>query len=234
MQAARPGRASEVLGKHCADLIPEIDRARYREQIQRKIEGHTALIPYQRQNVRADGSKVSSGSTRAVARNQPRAPRRACGWRPSTSRSARRAKTRLIKTPPNCARCSRPFRICSCGCDAMRNGAGCQGRPALRPVSGAEQVCRTESAGSFAGRRCWRRFARLRRKFGKNNALEMVEFTATERAGPAGLRNAAAAAELGPVDRGGAEHHGAQSRRATAEGHTRRSWSKRTKSWKRR
>src|SRR5665213_2070963 len=34
---------SEMLGVHCAELIPELERERYREQIQRKLEEHTAL-----------------------------------------------------------------------------------------------------------------------------------------------------------------------------------------------
>ncbi len=48
---------SAMLGVHCADLIPEIDRARYREQIQRKIEGRTALVTYQREYTHEDGNK---------------------------------------------------------------------------------------------------------------------------------------------------------------------------------
>jgi hypothetical protein len=38
-----------MLGVHCAELIPEMERERYREQIQRKIEGQTALVTYQRE-----------------------------------------------------------------------------------------------------------------------------------------------------------------------------------------
>ncbi len=48
----------EMLGVHCAELIPEIDRARYREQLVRRIEGHTALVTYQREYKHEDGRKV--------------------------------------------------------------------------------------------------------------------------------------------------------------------------------
>src|SRR5271168_3202114 len=40
---------STMLGVHCAELIPEIERERYREQVQRKLERHTALVTHQRE-----------------------------------------------------------------------------------------------------------------------------------------------------------------------------------------
>jgi len=40
---------SALLGVHCAELVPEVERARYREQIQRKLDGQTALVTYQRE-----------------------------------------------------------------------------------------------------------------------------------------------------------------------------------------
>jgi PAS domain S-box-containing protein len=50
---------SAMLGVHCADLIPKIDRERYREQIRRRIEGQTALVTYQHEYAHAGGLKVS-------------------------------------------------------------------------------------------------------------------------------------------------------------------------------
>jgi len=50
---------SAMLGVHCAELIPKIERERYREQIQRKIEGHTALVPYQREYRHKGGRKTA-------------------------------------------------------------------------------------------------------------------------------------------------------------------------------
>src|SRR5580704_869211 len=50
---------SAMLGQHCADLIPEMERERYREQIKRKIEGHTALVTYQRQYALESGRKIT-------------------------------------------------------------------------------------------------------------------------------------------------------------------------------
>jgi PAS domain-containing protein len=35
--------AVQVVGKHCAELIPTIDRERYREQLARRLAGETAL-----------------------------------------------------------------------------------------------------------------------------------------------------------------------------------------------
>jgi two-component system sensor histidine kinase/response regulator len=44
---------------HCAELIAEIDRPRYREQIQRKMEGRMALVAYQREYTHENGRKIS-------------------------------------------------------------------------------------------------------------------------------------------------------------------------------
>src|SRR5580658_10058552 len=53
------GRAeSELLGKHCADLVPERERDRYREQIKRKMAGQTVPASYQREYVRPGGKRV--------------------------------------------------------------------------------------------------------------------------------------------------------------------------------
>jgi PAS domain S-box-containing protein len=49
----------ELVGTHCADFIPEMERGRYREQIQQKIAGKLVLVPYQREFARPDGSAVS-------------------------------------------------------------------------------------------------------------------------------------------------------------------------------
>jgi PAS domain S-box-containing protein len=48
-----------LLGTHCAELVPEIERDRYREQIQRKLNGHTSLVTYQREYSRPDGRRIA-------------------------------------------------------------------------------------------------------------------------------------------------------------------------------
>jgi PAS domain S-box-containing protein len=49
----------EMVGKHCSDLIPPADRQRYREQLDRRMTGQTALLPYQHQYLRPDGTTVT-------------------------------------------------------------------------------------------------------------------------------------------------------------------------------
>ncbi len=49
----------EMVGQHCWDLIPPADRQRYRDQIERRISGQTALLPYQHQYLRPDGVLVT-------------------------------------------------------------------------------------------------------------------------------------------------------------------------------
>jgi PAS domain S-box-containing protein len=51
--------AVQVVGKHCAELIPSIDRERYREQLTRRLAGETAILPYQREYIHRDGSKTA-------------------------------------------------------------------------------------------------------------------------------------------------------------------------------
>jgi PAS domain S-box-containing protein len=61
---------SAIVGVHCAELIPEIERERYREQIQRKIEGRTALIAYQREYTHESGRKIVAEVHEELLRNQ--------------------------------------------------------------------------------------------------------------------------------------------------------------------
>lgn len=61
---------SAIAGVHCAELIPEIDRARYREQIQRKMEGQTALVIYQREYTHESGRKISVEVHEELLRNR--------------------------------------------------------------------------------------------------------------------------------------------------------------------
>jgi PAS domain S-box-containing protein len=51
--------SNAMVGLHCAELVPEIERSRYREQIQRKLDGHIALRTYQREYLRPDGCRIA-------------------------------------------------------------------------------------------------------------------------------------------------------------------------------
>jgi PAS domain S-box-containing protein len=52
-------KASEMIGVHCAELLPEIEKPKFREQIQRKMEGNLSLIPYQREHLHDNGRKIA-------------------------------------------------------------------------------------------------------------------------------------------------------------------------------
>jgi PAS domain S-box-containing protein len=60
---------SELLGLHYAELIPELERDRYRKQIQRKMAGQTGLTPYQREHVRPNGDRVTVEVHEQLLRN---------------------------------------------------------------------------------------------------------------------------------------------------------------------
>ncbi|HTC34201.1 MAG TPA: ATP-binding protein [Bryobacteraceae bacterium] len=65
------GRAeSDLAGTHCADLIPEPERGRYREQIQRKMDGKMVLVPFQREYTQPDGKRVSVEVHEQLLRNE--------------------------------------------------------------------------------------------------------------------------------------------------------------------
>ena len=49
----------EMIGQYCWDLIPPAERTRYRDQIERRLTGQTALLPYQHQYLRPDGAEVT-------------------------------------------------------------------------------------------------------------------------------------------------------------------------------
>ena len=59
-----------MLGVDCAELIPEMERDRYRELIQRKIEGHTALVTYQREYLHETGRRVAVEIHEQFLRNE--------------------------------------------------------------------------------------------------------------------------------------------------------------------
>jgi PAS domain S-box-containing protein len=61
---------SELLGTHCAEFIPEPERDRYREQIQRKMAGQTVLASYQREYARPNGDRIAVEVHEQLLRNR--------------------------------------------------------------------------------------------------------------------------------------------------------------------
>jgi PAS domain S-box-containing protein len=62
--------AKAMVGVHCAELIPKIDRENYRAQILRRIEGQTALVTYQREYTHEGGRKVAVEVHEQLLRNK--------------------------------------------------------------------------------------------------------------------------------------------------------------------
>ena len=62
-------QAVEIVGRSCVELVPEIERRRYREQLLRRMSGETALVAYQREYLRPDGSKVGVEVHEQLLRN---------------------------------------------------------------------------------------------------------------------------------------------------------------------
>ena len=54
------GRArSDLIGKHCEEVAPAGQRQKYSDQIMRRMSGETAVLPYQREYERPDGTRVA-------------------------------------------------------------------------------------------------------------------------------------------------------------------------------
>jgi PAS domain S-box-containing protein len=51
--------ARDLVGRDCVELVPELERDRYRDQIAKRISGSAALLPYQREYLRPDGSRAT-------------------------------------------------------------------------------------------------------------------------------------------------------------------------------
>ncbi len=60
----------ELIGKSCWDLLPPSDRQRYRDQIARRMSGQLALLPYQRNYLRPDGSTLTVELHEQLLRNR--------------------------------------------------------------------------------------------------------------------------------------------------------------------
>src|SRR3984957_9808343 len=61
---------SALRGVHCAELIPQIESARYREQMERKLEGDAALVVYQREYEHERGRKITVEIHEELLRNR--------------------------------------------------------------------------------------------------------------------------------------------------------------------
>jgi PAS domain S-box-containing protein len=60
----------EIVGKRCWDLSRPADRQRHREQIQRRLTGQVALLPYQRKHLRPDRTQVTVEVHEQLLRNR--------------------------------------------------------------------------------------------------------------------------------------------------------------------
>jgi len=173
--------AAEVLGKHCAEFVPQNERGRYREQLLHRMSGQTALVPYQRQHVRPDGSKVSMEVHEQVLR----APRgEAVGMRMASIDVTERKKSEdaAYQTAAELHALFQAFpdlflRVNREGAVLDAKG-GQRSDPLLTPERFAELNLK-----SILPEAVLSQIRQAQERARKRNALEIVEFTATERAG---------------------------------------------------
>ncbi|HUA21610.1 MAG TPA: ATP-binding protein, partial [Bryobacteraceae bacterium] len=174
-------RASEAIGKDCADFVPEKERGRYREQIRRKIEGHAALVPYQRQHIRPDGSKVSMEVHEQLLRT---ARSEVVGLRMASVDVTERKKSEdaAYQTAAELRALFQAFpdlflRLRRDG-QVLDAKGGQRSDPLLVPERFADHNLKEILPEAVVAQ-----IQQAQEKARKSNALEIVEFTATERAG---------------------------------------------------
>ncbi|HTR37275.1 MAG TPA: ATP-binding protein [Bryobacteraceae bacterium] len=174
-------KASEVLGKHCAESVPEKERGRFREEIQRRMAGQTALIPYQRQHVRADGSKVNMEVHEQLLRTAKGA---VVGLRMASVDVTERKKSEdaAYQTAAELRALFQAFpdlflRLRRDG-QVLDAKGGQRSDPLLVPERFAGHNLKEILPETVVAQ-----IQQAQEKARKNNALEIVDFTATERAG---------------------------------------------------
>jgi PAS domain S-box-containing protein len=171
----------EMVGKHSADLISPSERQRYREQIERRMSGQVALVPYQRKYVRPDGTMAAVEVHEQLLRNRNG---HVVGMRLAAQDVTERKRTEdeAYETATELRALFQAFPDLFLRLDRECNILDCKGGQSTDPFLSAER---------FANRRLPEilkpeviaQFRDAQDKVRKTNAVEMVEFSIEGRQG---------------------------------------------------
>jgi PAS domain S-box-containing protein len=171
----------EMIGQYCWDLLPPAERQRYRDQIERRLTGQTALLPYQHQYLRPDGAEVTVEIHEHKLENQHRI---IVGLRLASLDVTERKKSedQAYETAAELRALFQAFPDLFLRIDREGNVLDCKGGqssdPFLSPDKFAEQSLRNilpEGVSEL--------FGEAQDKVRKTGALELIEFKAEGRQG---------------------------------------------------
>src|SRR5580693_221616 len=171
----------EMIGQYCWDLIPPNERQRYRDQVEKRLTGQTALLPYQHQYLRPDGAQVTVEIHEHKIENQHRL---AVGLRLASVDVTERKKSEDLayETAAELRALFQAFPDLFLRLDREGNVLDCRGGqssdPFLSPDKFADQNLRDILPAGVV-----EQFGEAQDKVRKTGTLEVIEFKAEGRQG---------------------------------------------------
>jgi PAS domain S-box-containing protein len=171
----------EMVGKYCWDLIPPAERQRYRDQIERRLTGQTALLPYQHQYLRPDGAQVTVEIHEHKLENQYRI---IVGLRLASVDVTERKKSedQAYETAAELRALFQAFPDLFLRLDRDGNVLDCKGGQSSDPFLSAEKFA-DRNLKDILAPAVVELFAEAQDKVRKTVALEVIEFKAEGRQG---------------------------------------------------
>jgi PAS domain S-box-containing protein len=171
----------EMIGKYCWDLIPPSERQRYRDQIERRLTGQTALLPYQHQYLRPDGAQVTVEIHEHKLENQYRI---IVGLRLASVDVTERKKSedQAYETAAELRALFQAFPDLFLRLDRDGNVLDCKGGQSSDPFLSAEKFA-DRNLKDILAPAVVELFAEAQDKVRKTVALEVIEFKAEGRQG---------------------------------------------------
>jgi PAS domain S-box-containing protein len=171
----------EMVGKYCWDLIPPSERQRYRDQIERRLTGQTALLPYQHQYLRPDGAQVTVEIHEHKLENQYRI---IVGLRLASVDVTERKKSedQAYETAAELRALFQAFPDLFLRLDRDGNVLDCKGGQSSDPFLSAEKFA-DRNLKDILAPAVVELFAEAQDKVRKTVALEVIEFKAEGRQG---------------------------------------------------
>ncbi|HYL77246.1 MAG TPA: ATP-binding protein [Bryobacteraceae bacterium] len=172
----------EMVGKHSADLISPSERQRYRDQVERRMSGQVALVPYQRKYVRPDGTMVAVELHEQLMRS---ASGHVVGMRIAALDVTERKKSEdeAYQTATELRALFQAFPDLFLRLDREANVLDCKGGQSSDPFLSPERFT-NRRLPEILKPEVIAQFREAQDKVRKTNAVEMVEFTLEGRQGP--------------------------------------------------
>ena len=172
----------EMIGQYCWDLLPPPERQRYRDQIERRISGQTALLPYLHEYLRPDDVLVTVEIHEHKLENRHR---QVVGLRLASVDVTERKKSedQAYETAAELRALFQAFPDLFLRVDRQGNVLDCKGGQSSDPFLAPEKFT-DHNLRDILPPAVVERFGEAQDKVRKTGALELIEFTAEARQGP--------------------------------------------------